>query len=169
MRPTHRFLIWLSLACIAVALYVQSDSLEWVKRYIRYKFPDVSQISIDEFQRWRISRSNDDLVLLDVRTREEYEVSNIQGSQLATSLKDALKLLTGVPKDQLIVAYCSVGYRSSDLVRALTERGYNNAYNLEGSIFEWANRRLPVYRGNEPVNKVHPYNSTWGRFLNDLK
>jgi hypothetical protein len=38
-------------------------------------------------------------------------------------------------------------------------------YNLEGSIFEWANSGRPVYRGEERVSVVHPYGARWERLL----
>ena len=36
---------------------------------------------------------------------------------------------------------------------------------MSGSIFEWANEGRPVERNGERVDKVHPYNGTWGKLL----
>ena len=41
--------------------------------------------------------------------------------------------------------------------------------NMEGSIFKWANEGRPVYRDGERVEKVHPYNETWGRLLDKAR
>jgi hypothetical protein len=38
-------------------------------------------------------------------------------------------------------------------------------YNLDGSIFQWANEGRPLYSGTNRVASVHPYDREWGRFL----
>ena len=45
--------------------------------------------------------------------------------------------------------------------------GYADVWNLEGSIFQWANGGRPVYRDGRPVEAVHPYNTLWGTLLAD--
>ena len=76
-----------------------------------------------------------------------------------------------------VVCYCSVGYRSSALAQQLTYEldkpiflGMKSKiviYNLEGSIFKWANegKDLEDNRGRKTVF-VHPYNIVWGKLLN---
>jgi rhodanese-related sulfurtransferase len=98
--------------------------------------------------------------LYDVRSAKEFAVSHLKG---AVRLEDAGKV--AVPKDSLIVVYCSVGVRSAALVHQLSRLGFTEAYNLEGSIFGWANRQLPLYVGDRKVHVVHPYNSRWGVLL----
>ncbi len=48
----------------------------------------------------------------------------------------------------------------------LKKEGFTEAKNLEGSIFEWANKDYPLERDGKPVHEVHPYDETWGRLLN---
>ncbi|MEF8866821.1 MAG: rhodanese-like domain-containing protein, partial [Salinibacter sp.] len=60
-----------------------------------------------------------------------------------------------------------VGYRSAGVVQALQRQGFSQVYNLEGSIFRWANEGRPVVRDGEQVSAVHPYDATWGRLLTD--
>ncbi len=140
------------------------DKLGDVKQKIRKDFPNVSQVRTDQFEGWLHAKEN--LIVLDARAPEEFAVSHIYGARPAPSIEKAIEQLVGVPSDQLIVTYCSVGYRSSELAQQLTGSGFINVHNLEGSIFEWANRGQPVYRGDERVQKVHPYNFWWGRYLN---
>ena len=76
-----------------------------------------------------------------------------------------------------VVCYCSLGYRSSALAQKLQYKMKKDIkeglksnlvlYNLEGSIFKWANegRELEDHRGVRTV-VVHPYNAVWGRLLN---
>ena len=104
-------------------------------------------------------------MLLDVRGPEEFAVSHLAGARRAQSLEAAVRVLDGAPKTVPVVAYCSVGYRSSALVRKLMEAGYVDVHNLEGSIFEWANEGHPVERGGRVVGEVHPYAWPWSRYL----
>jgi hypothetical protein len=63
------------------------------------------------------------------------------------------------------VAYCSVGYRSARLVAQLRQAGYTQVYNLEGSIFRWANEGQSLVSQGQLVAVVHPFNPTWGLLL----
>ena len=158
--------------CAGVAASAQEEgedrTMSWslTLKAIRARFPTVAQISPDTLQSWLDkSPQRENLLLLDAREPEEYAVSHLQGAQPAPSKDEALKALQGVPADQRIVLYCSVGYRSSELAQFLMKKGYTEIYNLEGSIFAWANEGRPVYRGKERVQVVHPYDKIWGRLL----
>ena len=70
------------------------------------------------------SPQRENLLLFDAREPEEYAVSHLQGAQPAPSKDEALKALQGVPANQRIVLYCSVGYRSSELAQFLMKKGY---------------------------------------------
>ena len=44
-------------------------------------------------------------------------------------------------------------------------KGVVKIYNLEGSMFQWANEGKEIYSGSERVDVVHPYNSVWKYLL----
>ena len=148
-----------------------SPSWTSVKEMVRRDFPGVEHVSADELNR-RLE-SDDAPVLLDVREEAEYSVSHLHGALRVQPGSDAAELIETLESDMMdrpdmpIVAYCSVGYRSSELVQKLTERGFTNVKNLEGSIFEWANRGYPVERDGEEVREVHPFDDHWGTFLDE--
>ncbi len=150
---------------LAHAQWFSAPTWPVLKQDIRLKYPEVRQMSISEFQ--VVSKSDRPPVLLDVREREEFEVSHLQGARLATHLSMALGVLQATPKDTPIVVYCSVGMRSSELASKLKQSGYTQVSNLEGSIFEWANAGLPVYRGNQLQTMVHPFSRKWSALLNE--
>ncbi len=133
-----------------------------VKQMIRAEFPAVEQISTQELNEWLASGAAP--LLLDVREEAEYRVSHLPGA-VRVDPDGAVALPAGTAKDTPIVAYCSVGYRSSAFAARLTEQGYTGVRNLEGSIFEWANRGLPVVRDGREVRQVHPYARRWERLL----
>lgn len=160
--------------CAGVAASAQEEgedsTMSWslTLKTIRAKFPTVAHISTDTLQSWLAeSPQRENLLLFDAREPEEYAVSHLQDAQPAPSKDEVLKALQGVPVDQPIVLYCSVGYRSSELAQFLIKKGYTEVYNLEGSIFAWANEGRPVYQGKERVQVVHPYDRTWGSLLKE--
>ncbi|KNY26841.1 rhodanese-like domain-containing protein [Pseudobacteroides cellulosolvens] len=81
--------------------------------------------------------SEKNIVLLDVRTKEEYEEKHIPGSFLIpvdVIEKDAGSKLTDKNAD--IFVYCRSGRRSVTASEALVKMGYRNVYNL-GGIIDW--------------------------------
>lgn len=106
------------------------------------------------------------VLLLDARSEAEYAVGQLRGAVRTETLAAALDALSGFDRRSTIVVYCSVGHRSSELAERLLARGVANVFNLEGSIFRWANEGRPVYRGAQRVHEVHPYDDDWARLLN---
>ncbi len=137
-----------------------------VKHKIRNEFPGVEQISAKELGDWLESGDAPPL-LLDVRQEAEYRVSHLRGAVRVDPGDPDPVLPAGVGKDQPIVAYCSVGYRSSAVAERLTAKGYTVVKNLEGSIFEWANQGFPVVRDGREVRQVHPYDRRWQGLLDE--
>ena len=135
-----------------------------VNAKIRSEFPAVQRIKTAELAAWLEDRTRKPPVLLDVRTRAEYAVSHLRNARHVEP--DSEPSVVRLPKDQPIVTYCSVGYRSGAFAERLRAAGFTKVANLEGSIFRWANEGRDVFRDGRAVQKVHPYNRTWGLLLN---
>ena len=141
----------------------------WVEARITSEFPNVPSVTAAELASL-LQEGGQSVTLLDVRTPEEFAVSHLDEAHLVGSPEDAASLIARLAPDGLVVAYCSVGYRSAAVVAELSERGIKNVVNLQGSIFAWANEGHSVYRDGVPVAEVHPFNKTWGALLNpDLR
>jgi rhodanese-related sulfurtransferase len=154
-----------AIIALPVSRALAFGATDWptLKRELRSRYPEVRQISVEDLHS-ALARADPPL-LIDARSAAEYRVSHLHGARRAETAAQATKLLAGTPKNRAIVVYCSVGYRSSALARELMRSGYTQVANLEGSIFEWANKGLPVYRGSEPASVVHPYDRSWGALL----
>jgi rhodanese-related sulfurtransferase len=56
-------------------------------------------------------------VILDVRTDEEQSVSRIQGSRFFDYESFIMEQVQDIPKDQPILVYCALGYRSEKIAK----------------------------------------------------
>lgn len=134
-----------------------------LKLWIRIQFPTVRSLSTQALDRWLQDPTRVPPILLDVRTAPEFTVSHLKTAQRIDPSEPSWAHL---PKNFAIVVYCSVGYRSARLAQKLQEQGFANVWNLEGSIFQWANENRSLYRDNRQlVRSVHPYNAQWGKLL----
>ena len=158
--------ILLAVLLVLAGCGSRTPPITWtgVEERIREAFPDVRSIDTAALSALMQDPTRS-LVLLDVRRPDEFAVSHLRGAMRVTSPDHAEELLRGLPEDAIVVAYCSVGYRSARLATELRERGLADVHNLDGSIFRWANEDRPLFRGATPVRDVHPFDETWGVLL----
>ena len=110
--------------------------------------------------------AGDSVVLLDTRKKSEYKVSHLKNAIWVGYDNFRESKVANIPKDQTIVTYCTVGYRSEKIGAYLEEQGFQNVYNLYGSIIGWVNAGLPVYNPQgKATMKVHTYSKEWGKWL----
>jgi rhodanese-related sulfurtransferase len=140
-------------------------AFEVVRRVTAHKFPDVQWIDRADLARWREDPGRTQPLVLDARTLPEYQVSHLRDAVFINPSRPSLRPLKGLAKNDPIVVYCSVGYRSARVAHWLAGQGYTNVRNLAGSIFQWANEGRPVFRDNRPTTEVHPYDQRWGLLL----
>lgn len=133
-----------------------------VSSWLRFKVP---AIDVDSLRNMSTS-----VLLLDAREPGEYKVSHLPGAIHCGYRHFDKALLRNTPKSRPIVVYCSIGYRSEKIVRKISKMGFTNVTNLYGSIFEWANRGYPIVDDdNQPTNRLHTYNKSWGKWVKEDK
>ena len=77
-------------------------------------------------------------LLLDVRTKEEYQKGHIKGAKLIPVQELSQKIDTfTIAKDFPIYVYCRSGNRSTTASNLLIQHGYTKVYNLSGGINAW--------------------------------
>lgn len=163
--PGWRAVPTILLVGVVAACGVVGD-LETVEANVREAFPEVEQLDTADLASWLAEPARAQPMLLDVREADEFAISHLAGARRVPPgdvvPPDVLDLDRSTP----IVVYCSVGYRSSRFARALEAAGFDQVWNLEGSIFAWANEERPLVREDErPVSEVHPYDRSWGRLV----
>jgi len=108
----------------------------------------------------------DDYIILDAREFEEFATSHIVGAHYVGYDDFSKNVLAGIPQNQAVVVYCSIGYRSEKIGEKLQKLGYANVSNLYGSIFEWANRGYPINNmAGRPTDTVHAYSRNWSKWI----
>ena len=113
-----------------------------------------------------IKTLNNDPVILDTRSKKEYDVSHLDNARYINYDNFNLSEVSDIPKDKTIVVYCSVGYRSEKVGEKLLKAGYKNVHNLYGGIFQWVNEgRSVVNNHGVKTDSVHTYNKEWSVWL----
>jgi rhodanese-related sulfurtransferase len=80
----------------------------------------------------------ENVIILDVRTQEEYDTGYIEGAILSPDYEIAEKIEELVPdKDTAILIYCRSGRRSENAAKELLEMGYTNVYDFGGIETDW--------------------------------
>jgi rhodanese-related sulfurtransferase len=136
-----------------------------LREEIRARFPAVRTVSTAELAEWIERPAGGQPLLLDVRAPAEFAVSHLPGAIPAPSAAEVRERLRARTNAGPVVLYCSVGYRSAELAERLRVEGVTNLFNLEGSIFQWANEGRPLFRGSAQVEVVHPFDEHWGLLL----
>ncbi len=110
---------------------------------------------------------NADVLIIDVRRAEEFQVSHIPGAaHLDTADKISRYLAAAAPLPEVIVCYSASGVRSAELLREMPDKWPLTAANLAGGIFAWANEGRPlINEAEEETRQVHPESRFHGRFL----
>jgi rhodanese-related sulfurtransferase len=105
-------------------------------------------------------------ILLDTREKEEYDISHLPGAIWVGYDDFQEERIDSIAKDQPVLVYCSVGYRSERIGERMKEQGFTQVYNLYGGIFDWVNNDNEVLDKNgKATEKVHTYNKRWSRWL----
>jgi rhodanese-related sulfurtransferase len=131
----------------------------------QYNTRSIPYISVEEL---RMHQFKSDVLILDTRETEEFEISHIAGAQLIGFNQFSIDIISTeiVDKETPIVVYCSLGIRSEEIGEKLSKAGYTNIKNLYGGIFEWKNKAYPVLNSqNKETDSVHTFSKAWSKWL----
>lgn len=110
----------------------------------------------------------DNAVFLDARELDEYTVSHLPNAIHIGYQTINYSVLKDMAKNTPIVVYCTVGYRSERIANKLREKGYDEVYNLYGSLYAWKLAGYPIVDANgKPTERIHTYNKKWGSLVPD--
>lgn len=93
----------------------------------------------------RIAARDESLLILDVRTAEEYAQGHVEGAVHIPY--DQLPQRVGeiaAAKDKDVVLYCRSGRRSEIAAGTLQEKGFTRLLHLEGDMLAWEAAKRPL-------------------------
>ena len=96
----------------------------------------VKNISAEEA--YKLINGNNEFLILDVRTKEEYDDGHIPGAKLFPVQVLPMKLAElDKYKDKPVLIYCALGGRSPRAVDTLVNNDFTNIYHLSKGISSW--------------------------------
>ncbi len=99
-------------------------------------------ISISPAEVYEIITNDEDYVILDVRTQDEYNEGHLDKA-LLIPVDDFQKVADILPEDKPIIVYCRSGARSRKAAEILVRNGFSQVYDM-GGILEWQEEGFPV-------------------------
>ncbi|MBR8744162.1 adenylyltransferase/sulfurtransferase MoeZ [Nocardiopsis sp. MG754419] len=91
----------------------------------------------------------DEIFLVDVREKNEYEIVNIPSATLIPKGEFLNgKAFEKLPQDKRVVLHCKSGVRSAEALAAVKAAGFSDAVHVGGGVLAWVNQidpSLPTY------------------------
>ncbi len=113
----------------------------------KVSLPGVPELTVAEL---RQLQSQQEIVLVDVRTPDEQVVSMIPGAITAGEFEDNRRSYEGAT----VVTYCTIGGRSGRYAKGLVDAGVK-AFNLRGAILAWTHAGGELVDSEGPTRRVH--------------
>ena len=101
----------------------------------------------DAFELLKQNKDNQNFVILDIRTPEEFESGYIEGAVNMNYHSEAFVAdLDKLDKTKTYFVYCRTGRRSRDAVGIMVQQGFSTIYRVQGDIVRWKKESLPVIK-----------------------
>ena len=92
------------------------------------------KVSAEEAYEMMVSQ---EVVVVDVRTREEYDGGHIENAVLVPNERIGSEMPKALPdKESTLLIYCRSGRRSKDAAQKLLALGYQSVYDF-GGVIDW--------------------------------
>lgn len=86
-----------------------------------------------------------DVIILDVRTPEEFAGGHIQGAlNIDFNSGDFANEITRLNPSENYAIYCRSGSRSGQAASIMHKAGFHDVSNLNGGVIDWTNAGLPL-------------------------
>lgn len=89
-------------------------------------------------------QKNKKIVVLDVRTPDEFELGHVKGALNINMLQaDAISKLSKLDKSKTYLVYCRTHHRSDNAVNYMMQNGFKNIYQMVDGFNGWMANKLP--------------------------
>lgn len=119
-------LFWLSLAsCGQQQKKNAADEVEADETIVRISAQELNNI-------------DKDILLIDVRTPEEYASGHLENAiNIDFKGSDFKNRIAELNKDEDVYVYCKMGGRSGNTAKMMESMGFEKVYDLKGGILQW--------------------------------
>lgn len=130
------------LAWLGMGLAVAADGGQDAKPGAAEKKEVFKNVDVAQFEKLRADKAN---VVLDVRTRKEYEAGHVPGAvHLDVNAADFEEKAAKLERNRTYLVHCAAGGRSVKACGKLGQLHFPKLYNLEGGFNAWQKA------GNQP-------------------
>ncbi len=143
MPEMKKFLLMAGLAAVACAFLFRPSALR--AQGATGEYPNLSSAEARELLG---KRSGDpDFVLLDVRTRKEFDAERIAGAVMVDYTSPSFRAdMARLDRSKSYLVYCRTGNRTNGAVKVMRELGFPNVSVLPGGITKWKEAGFPTAR-----------------------
>ena len=100
-------------------------------------------VSPDEAE--KLLKENPNIVVLDVRTEDEFKSGHIPGAKNLDILSpDFAKQLAALDKNKTYLVHCAAGHRSARACKAMNEQKFTSIYHLNEGFKAWETAGKPI-------------------------
>lgn len=104
----------------------------------------------------RLNPPDPDLVILDVRTPEEFQAGHVPGAiNVSHEQVEARLGELAAHKSRDVVVYCRSGARTALALAVLEANGFERLWHLEGDILAWQAANRPLELGGAAAARPH--------------
>jgi rhodanese-related sulfurtransferase len=107
------------------------------------------QISVEKVAEI-LKTQKDSYIILDVRTREEFDSGHLD-SALLIPVEELETRYVELSKNIPVIVYCRSGRRSATAAALLVSKGFSKVYDMTGGINAWTGKGYPVIIENAAV------------------
>jgi sulfur-carrier protein adenylyltransferase/sulfurtransferase len=135
------------------------DASREILRRARQQVPEWTPAQVKD----ALSQKKDDLVLIDVREKYEWDEGYIPGAKHVPRGFLELRIEEAVPdKSQQVVLYCAGGTRSLIAGSTLQQMGYDNVISMSGGFGQW---KGSGYKFNQPRTMTEAQAKRYSRHI----
>lgn len=138
------------VARVLISLGFQNvkDFREGVTGWAERGFPTVSGEevtfkNIDVDQLLQKINNHEDIMIIDVRDKEDYDAAHIKGA-VHIAFEGFLKNTNKLPKQKEVIIYDEIGTRSKLVTKHLVKKGFIQVTNLLDGFKKWKEKNYPV-------------------------
>lgn len=103
-----------------------------------------NKVQVDSKQANELLKKDKNIIVLDVRTAEEFNEGHIKGAaNIDIRKQDAYSKIDKLNRNSTYLVYCRTNHRSGMATDYMIQKGFKNVYQMMDGFPGWASNHLP--------------------------